>query len=57
MECFEFVFIMVLMLKLLGIINELSHAKQTKGLNIVNALEVSSYSAVPFLNILLFSQY
>ncbi|XP_022679069.1 uncharacterized protein LOC101754922 isoform X1 [Setaria italica] len=40
MECFEFVFIMVLMLKLLGIINELSHAKQTKGLNIVNALEL-----------------
>ena len=54
MECFEFVFIMVLMLKVLGITNELSRALQTKGLNIVNALEVSSYSVVPFLTILLF---
>ena len=54
MECFEFVFIMVLMLKVLGITNELSRALETKGLNIVNALEVSSYSIVPFLTILVF---
>jgi ABC-type amino acid transport system permease subunit len=46
-------FIMVLMLKVLGITNELSRALQTKGLNIVNALEVSSYSNVPLLKILL----
>jgi hypothetical protein len=45
---------MVLMLKLFGITNEPSRALQTKGLNIVNALEVSPYSAIPFLTILLF---
>jgi hypothetical protein len=32
----------VVMLKLLGITNELSHVLQTKGLNIVHALEVST---------------
>jgi hypothetical protein len=42
MECFQFVFILVVMLKLLGITNELSHVLQTKGLNIVHALEVST---------------
>jgi hypothetical protein len=54
MECFEFVFVMVVMLKVLGITNVLSHALQTKGGNIVNALEVSSYLVIPFLTILLF---
>jgi hypothetical protein len=42
MECFQFVFILVVMLKLLGMTNELSHVLQTKGLNIVHALEVST---------------
>jgi hypothetical protein len=38
MECFRFVFILVVMLNLLGITNELSCVLQTKGLNIVIAL-------------------
>ena len=42
MKCFQFVFILVVMLKLLGITNELSRVLQTKGLNIVVALEVST---------------
>ncbi|CAN6175040.1 unnamed protein product [Urochloa humidicola] len=40
MECFQFVFILKLMLRLLGITNELSHLLQRKDINIVNALEL-----------------
>jgi len=54
MECFQLVFILKLMLRLLGITNELSHLLQRKDLNIVTALEVSIYSTVPFLVISLF---
>ncbi|KAF0926340.1 hypothetical protein E2562_023063 [Oryza meyeriana var. granulata] len=40
MECFQFVFILRLMLRLLGITNELSRVLQRKDLNIVLALEL-----------------
>lgn len=49
MECFEFVFILKLMLKVLGITNELSHLLQRKDINIVNALEVSTLFIISFL--------
>ena len=42
MECFQFIFYSMVMLKLLGITNELSHVLQTNGLNIVIALEIST---------------
>lgn len=53
MECFQFVFILKLMLRLLGITNELSHLLQRKDINIVNALEVSTQFTVSFLIMLL----
>jgi hypothetical protein len=40
MECFKFVFILKLMLKLFGITNELSKLLQRKDLNIVLAMEL-----------------
>ncbi|XP_058741033.1 uncharacterized protein LOC131613375 [Vicia villosa] len=40
MESFKFAFILRLMLKLFGIINELSNVLQRKDLNIVNAMEL-----------------
>jgi hypothetical protein len=48
MECFQFVFILRLMLRLLGITNVLSHVLQRKDLNIVLALEVSSFFYIVF---------
>ena len=40
MESFEFVFIMHLMIKVLGLTNDLSHSLQQKDQNIVNAMEL-----------------
>jgi ribonuclease BN (tRNA processing enzyme) len=50
MESFQFVFILKLMLKLLGITNELSHLLQRKDINIVNALEVSTLFLYHFIS-------
>jgi hypothetical protein len=50
MESFQFVFILKLMLKMLGITNELSYLLQRKDINIVNALEVSTFFLYHFFS-------